>query len=177
MELTTKIAKWLKREKCKRLIEQKKTEVEIDRSGFDAGVFKIDIGKISTNQKEFYKASLLSISLDNTQYYLCDQISKIEDETLKDDCIRIRLQIIIAINQFIALLEGSKFNQEGEISKELVKWIRFMNRLNKQGIDNLSSKKTKSVFDKNKRNQEIKQIMDYQAINEKDMENAIKLLK
>ena len=55
MELTTKIAKWLKREKCKRLIEQKKTEVEIDRSGFDAGVFKIDIGKISTNQKEFYK--------------------------------------------------------------------------------------------------------------------------
>ena len=96
---------------------------------------------------------------------------------MKDDCIRIRLQIIIAINQFIALLEGSKFNQEGEISKELVKWIRFMNRLNKQGIDNLSSKKTKSVFDKNKRNQEIKQIMDYQAINEKDMENAIKLLK
>jgi len=159
------------------LIEQKKTEMEIDRSKFDTGAFKIDIGKISTNQKEFYKASILSISLDNTQYYLCDQISKIEDERLKDDCIRIRLQIIIAINQFIALIEGSRFSQEEEILKELVKWIRYMNRLNKQGIDNLRSKKTKNVIDKTKRNEEIKQIMEYQSLDEKDMENAIELLR
>ena len=55
MELTTKIAKWLKREKCKRLIEQKKTEVEIDRSGFDAGVFRSILEKYPLIKKNSIK--------------------------------------------------------------------------------------------------------------------------
>ncbi len=74
-------------------------------AGLGIGEFKIDLGSWSNKIKEFYKVSQVRVALINSQYLLCDQISRLNDnDELKEDCIRIRLTLIMAFGQLHAIL-------------------------------------------------------------------------
>lgn len=73
--------------------------------------FKLDVGSFSNKIKEVNQVPEIMKALDNNQYLLCRQISALdahEHESLREDCIRIRLMHIMAFTQLQALLSIPK---------------------------------------------------------------------
>jgi len=193
MGILSEIAKKLKGDCCERLVEYIGQQVTV--TGVNAGVanFKIDIGGFSNKIKEINQVPETMKALDNNQYLLCRQISALngrEDESLKEDCIRIRLMNIMAFTQLQALLSVPKPNRE--LRAEIVAWIRQMNTLAQQGIDILKTRArmtSKGGFGRSESPIEspslssrieratIAQIMAYQGIDEKEMNEALSIIK
>jgi len=70
-----------------------------------SGGFKMNVGTISNKIREFVKVPEVAVALDDSQYLLCTAISDMSsDNQLKDKCLSIRLQLIMAFNQLRALL-------------------------------------------------------------------------
>jgi hypothetical protein len=172
MSFLSDIANRLKGSKCERLIKQAGNELVVSGVSFGVGSFKVDVGNYSNKIKEFYKVSQILIALDNTQYLLCGVISQIKDnQSFKEDCWRMQMQLIRAFGQLQALFCISKTE---ELEKELAKWVRYMNRLNKESIEYL--KPGPRMITKGG-SSELQKIMNYQGINEEQMQEALKILK
>jgi hypothetical protein len=139
-----------------------------------AAPINIKFGDFSRVQKQLVKSSDIAVSLDDSQVLLCQKISKMKDgDLLRNDCRRIRLQIILGINQLRGILGTLKQQPSGALKKELTDWVRYMSKLHKQSISILKPGRTKGL---GKGVMEIAQIMKYQGINEAQMQDAMKIL-
>lgn len=135
------------------------------------GNFKIDLASFSNKIKEFYKVTDIMVTMDDNQYLLCDQISRLNDnQPLKEDCIRIRLMLILAYNQRQAIIGIPKTD---ELRKELTKWVRYMTKLQRDAISSL--KPGPRMISKGGKS-ELMQVMKYQGINEEQLKRAMNLL-
>jgi hypothetical protein len=173
MNALTRIAKAIKGSGCRRLLKQTANEITIDGTGFGIADFKIDIGSISTKIKEFYQVTPVMVAADNNQLLLCEQINQLrEDAQLRETCIRIRLQLIVAFNQLQAILGSMNINTSETLMDDLSKWTRSMNTLSEKIIDKLSNDPKSPI-----NTDVISQIMKYQGISEEEMKSAIDELK
>jgi hypothetical protein len=171
------ITKRIKGGGCKRLAKQTGNEIEVTGASFGVGDFKIDIGNFSNKIREFYKVTQTTVALDNSQFLLCDAISGLKDKPqLQEDCIRMRIQLIFAFSQLQAILGSMNEAPIEELGKELTRWVRNMSKLNKDSIEAL--KPGPRLIPKGKKKEkEIASIMKYQGIDEKEMKEAISLMK
>jgi hypothetical protein len=173
MSLLSGIAKAIKGSNCKKLLKQSANEIAVNGTAFGIGDFKIDLGSVSNKIKEFYQVTPVMVAADNNQLLLCEQINQLkEDDELREHCIRIRLQLIVAFNQLQAILGSMNVNTTEALIDDLSKWTRSMSTLSEKIIDNLNSG-TKSPMDSNV----ISEIMEYQGISEEEMKAAINELK
>ena len=87
---------------------------------------------------------------------------------LSKECQRIRLMIIVAFHQLGQIIGTAKMTSDESLKEQLTEWIRYMNDLIKHSISILELGPkliTKGpVYD---------QIMKYQGLSEKDMQEAI----
>jgi hypothetical protein len=118
LSILSNIARKIKGNPCERLVNQIGTELTVTGTSFGVGTYNIDIGKLGTKIKEFYKVTQIMIALDNSQYLLCRAINEIKDNaSLKEDSIRIRLQLILAFSNLQAIQSVTTSTED--LSKEL----------------------------------------------------------
>lgn len=174
MNILISIVKKIKGRKCEKLVKQTGKEIKINGPSFGIGEFKMDVGKYSDEIKEFYKVTQVTIALDQSQYLLCSEISNLREGKLKDDLIRIRLQLILSFNQLQAILGSIGKGPTDELSKELAKWVRYMSKLNIESIMALQPKPR--MFFRGGTS-ELSLIMKYQGIDENEMNEALKVMR
>jgi hypothetical protein len=169
MELLTKIVTLIKGKELEMLI--KRTGNEITLNGAKIGFTDLNMGLVNFSNKfiEFVKTNEVATSLDNCQYHLSKTISNIKDnDNFKQECQRIRLMIIVAFHQLGQIIGTAKMTSDESLKEQLTEWIRYMNDLIKHSISILEPGPklvTKGpVYD---------QIMKYQGLSEKDMQEAI----
>ena len=169
MELLTKIVKLIKGKELEMLI--KRTGNEITLNGAKIGFTDLNMGLANFSNKfvEFVKTNEVATSLDNCQYHLSKTITNIKDnDNFKQECQRIRLMIIVAFHQLSQIIGTAKMTSDESLKEQLTEWIRYMNDLIKHSISILEPGPklvTKGpVYD---------QIMKYQGLSEKDMQEAI----
>lgn len=135
---------------------------------------EIKFGDFSNEIKQLVKSSDIAISLDDSQFLICKEISRMKDEDpLKDDCKRVRLQIILGINQLRIILDSLREQPTNKSETDLAEWVKFMSKLHKQSILLLRPGHRGGL---RKGNLEIAQIMKYQRINEAQIQEAIRLM-
>jgi len=115
----------LHRNKCERLVKQ--TAQEITVTGVNVGIpnFSFALGGASNKVIKLYDVDKVMVALDNQQYLLCSTIADLNEGELKDKCIRIRLQTILAFSNLQAL---ESLNQDA-FKPEITKWVENMNKL------------------------------------------------
>ena len=154
----------------------KRTANEVVFSGASLGIegFKIDTGSFSNKLIELVQATQVAVGIDNFQYLLCKETANMkDDDPLKNDYKRMRLQLILAFNQLQGILGTIREQPTEELKKELSEWVKYMNELNKQCITFLqpgprfTAKGAKSKLGK---------VMKYQGIDDNQLDDAIKLL-
>lgn len=135
--------------------------------------FKINLGSFSNKIRELTQVPEIAVVLDDTQYHLCRTILETKNnEIFKEKCISIRLQHILAINQLRVILASIKEEPSEDLKKDLTKWLRYMNELHKHSISLL---KPASEI-KSKSSLLLTQIMEYQGINEQQLQDAVNTL-
>jgi hypothetical protein len=140
----------------------------------DAGIFKINIGNFSKVIKELVNVPDTAVALDQSQYLLCMTISGIKENTkLKEDCIRIRLMIIMGFNQLQAILASIQEEPTEELKRELAKWLRYMGDLNMHSISLLDP----TSAAKDKAGTTLDQIREYEGIDEVELQEAVNQVK
>jgi len=168
---------------CKHIVRQTGNEITIEGASFGVPSFNFDVGKMSNKIKEFYKVSQISVALESSQYLLCDQISKLDsNSSLKDDLIRIRLQIIMAFSNLHGIVASINETSSQELTNEITDWVKFMNQLHRdsiaaigptgfrtRGSDEQSVKKLSSS--------EVDELMKYQGISKNEMDEALDFIK
>jgi hypothetical protein len=99
------IATRIRGNKCEKLVKRIGNEITLSGASLVSGGFKMNLGTFSNKVKEIVKVPDVAVALDDSQYLLCTAISDMtNDNQLKDKCIAIRLQLIMAFNQLRALL-------------------------------------------------------------------------
>jgi hypothetical protein len=101
-------------------------------------------------------------------------ISNMKDNSkLKEDCIRIRLMVIMGFNQLRAILASIEEEPTEDLKTELAKWLRYMNELNMHSISVLSPYSAA----RDKSGMTLEQIIEYQEIGEKQLQEVIDQVK
>jgi hypothetical protein len=95
------------------------------------------------------------------------------DPTLKLNCEKIYLQIVLALTQLESIFESIKIDPNPETRKELVDWIKYCSSLNKHAIEVISP----GMSGKGPEDYDIEDIMKYQQITEYEMNDALKELE
>lgn len=187
---------------CKKITKQTGNEITVSGAKVGIGTFTVDIGKFSNQIKEINKVSQNTISLDNTQYLLCDAIRTMDlTSTVKDICNRTRLQIIIAYSQLEQILNSLSVTVTDELKQQLSDWIVYTSEMNKNAIAALAPKPTKPPKPPTKSSggrgaksldsvdmiselppgtllvKFLDSILSKQHIEEKDLDNAVKKLR
>jgi hypothetical protein len=169
MDLLTKIVTLIKGKEYEMLI--KRTGDKITLNGAKIGFADLNMGLANFSNKfiEFVKANEVATSLDNCQYHLSKTISNIKDnDNFKQECQRIRLMIIVAFHQLGQIIGPTKVTSDESLKEQLTEWIRYMNDLIKHTISVLEPGPklvTKGPV--------YEQIMRYQGLSEKEMQEAI----
>ena len=173
MKILEKIGNGIRKNSCEKLYNYTKNEITISGSNFGIGDHKITLGEISNKVKKFYEMDNIAVAMDNAQYLLCKTISTLEkDNPLRDDCIRIRLQIILGFNMLQAMVNFDYKNSD-KFEMKLIDWIDNMRTLNLSAIEILKPK-TRSAMTIQ---QNLSAVLKYQKINEEDIKNELGKLK
>ena len=173
MGILKSIASKLKGHGCEKMVKRIGNEVSLKLPNIDAGVANINMGLFSNKIVELSRASNIANALDNSQYLICKMKADTDDHDLKINCEKIYLQIVLALTQLESIFETIKIDPSPEVRKELSHWIKYCSSLNKHAIDAVSpGASTKGVGDYG-----IEEIMKYQNITPKDMEEALKELE
>jgi len=160
-------------QRCEKLVQTVGNDVSFSTT-LDAGIFKIDIGNFSRVIKELVNVPDTAVALDQSQYLLCMTISDIKNNTkLKEDCIRIRLMIIMGFNQLRAILASIQEEPTEELKRELAKWLRYMSDLNMHSISLLDP----TSATKDKAGTTLDQIREYQGIDQVELQEAVNQVK
>ena len=169
MELLDKIVTLIKEKEHEMLI--KRTGNEITLNGTKIGFSDLSLGLANFSNKfiEFVKANEVATTLDNCQYQLSNIISNIKDnDNLRQEYQRIRLMIIVAFHQLGQIIGTTKVTSDEDLKEQLTEWMRHMNDLINHAISVLEPGPklvTKGPV--------YEQIMKYQGLTEKDMQEAI----
>jgi hypothetical protein len=169
MDLLTKIVMLIREKEHEMLI--KRTDDEITLNGAKIGFADFNLGLTNFSNKfiEFVKANEVATTLDNCQYHLSKTISNIKDnDNLKREYQRIRLMIIVAFHQLGQIIVTTKTTSNESLKEQLTEWIRYMNDLIKHTVSILEPGPklvTKGPV--------YEQIMKYQGLSEKEMQEAI----
>jgi hypothetical protein len=161
---------------CEKLVKMRGNDFTI--TGVSVGLpnAKIEVGAFSNKNVEFYKVNNVLMSMDTSQYLLCQTIESLpHHDPFRLDCMRIRLQTILGFSQLNALLE---MKDEERFKDEVEKWIIYMNDLVKVQISTLSSpppptptidfvEKPNSHFSPEIKS-ELERIGEYQGIEDED---------
>jgi hypothetical protein len=170
MSLLQKIVSKFKTNECEKLVQTRAQEVKINL-GIEGGGVKLNLAEFSNEIKELVKVPQIALDLDNTQYLLCQTISKMKGNSeLKDKTIAIRLQLIVAFNQLTSLLTSIKEEPSEDLKRKLSKWLRYMEDLHKHSITVLDPSK-KSI---SKSSMPLSVIREYQGIEDKELKDAVK---
>jgi hypothetical protein len=160
-------------QRCDKLVQRIGNEVSLSTS-IDAGIFKINVGNFSRVIKEIVTIPDTAVALDDSQYHMCVVISNMKDNTkLKDDCIRIRLMIIMGFNQLRAILASIQEEPTEELKRELAKWLRYMGDLNMHSISLLDP----TSAAKDKAGTTLDQIREYQGTDQVELQEAVNQVK
>ncbi len=169
MDLLTKIVTLIKGKEYEMLI--KRTGDKITLNGAKIGFADLNMGLANFSNKfiEFVKANEVATPLYYCQYHLSKTISNIKDnDNFKQECQRIRLMIIVAFHQLGQIIGTTKTTSDESLKEQLTEWIRYMNDLIKHTISILEPGPklvTKGPV--------YEQIMRYQGLSEKEMQEAI----
>jgi hypothetical protein len=170
MNLLQKIATKFKRSECEKLVKTSGQELKINL-GVEGGGIKFNVAEFSNQIKQLVEVPRISLDLDNTQYLLCRTISTMRGKTeLKDKCIAIRLQLILAFSQLTSLLSSIQQEPTEDLKKQLSKWLMYMEDLHKHSISVLDPSK-KEISKSSRR---LSAIRKYQGIDNKQLKDAIK---
>jgi hypothetical protein len=171
MGLLSDFARRLKGHNCEMLVKRTANEITISGPSIGIGDIKVDIGSFSNKVLELVKATEVAVALDNSQYLLCKEVSNMKDnDSLKGEYKKIRLQLIMAFNQLQGILGSIRGDGTKEQKKELADWIRYMNELHKQSISLVGpAPKFVSKGGKSK----LRQIRKYQGIDENELQAAL----
>lgn len=196
------IARKLKGDCCEHVVKYTGQEIQI--SGINAGIgnANIKVASISNQIKEITKVPSIMVALDANQYLLCRQAESLKDDNpLKDECLRIRLMLMLAISQMQTMLSIDKAPEE--LNAEIIAWVKQMNDLTKQcieilrpaqkigskfafedavgsstknrGLESEETLDTKTIPTVDKR--KIVEIMKFQGVTDGEMQEAIKAFK
>jgi hypothetical protein len=194
------LAKKIKGNCCEKLVKYTGQEYVISGANVGVGSSKIDIGSLQNKIKEINAVPPIMMALDTNQYLLCQQAANLKgNPQLKDLCQRIRLMHIMAFSQLQALLSIPTPNEEQ--GKQILEWTIQMNKLTSQSIDLLNpqpkvfytkkklpmkelgqtmerpARKSPNRVSKLKVKAALAEVMNYQEINEAQMQDALKALK
>jgi hypothetical protein len=185
------IAKFLKRERCERLIRYTGQEIAFTGLGAEIPNAKVNLGTFSNKVKVLVEVPNIAQALDNNQYLLCKQASDpICPEELRTYCLKVRLIQIQAFSQLHALLSIPK--PDKKLNIEIRKWVKYSNKLIEISINALakdllceseqlikSSGANAEVSFKTSRKDltTINSIMKYQSSDKKELEEAVLILK
>lgn len=175
------IAQKIKGGGCPRVTQQKGNEIKFNGAKVGIPEFSVNVESISNKIKEFYKVSQVTVAMDNNQFLLCDQISRLDNTNLlKDELIRIRLQLIMSFSNLHGIIAVINEANAEQIKQDLDEWIKYMHQLNMDCIASIRPKSrstsTDDVAIKLSQN-EINKIMEYQGSNKDEMNKAINILK
>lgn len=175
MSRLSRVVKWLRGHDCEKLIHRIEKEYTVTGEDIEMDGVKLNIAISKKVIQLIAKPTDLAISMDDSQYQLCKTISDLTEGELKDHCTRIRLQLILGINQWRALISSIEKVPLGEAKKDLSEWTKYMNRLNKQSISLL--KPGPKFIGKGKSAIELAQITRFQDLREKDVQEAVREMK
>lgn len=169
------------RKPCEKLVKMRGDDLTI--TGVSVGIpnAKIEIGSFSNKNVEFYKVNNVLMSMDTSQYLLCQTIESLPRfDPFRLDCMRIRLQTILGFSQLNALLD---MKDDERFKDEIENWINYMNDLVKVQISSLNQPtqpapstrglKPKSVF-RPETKSELKRIAEYQGIDDDQFELVLR---
>jgi hypothetical protein len=167
------IATKLKGHDCEKMVKRIENEISLTLPTVDTGTTKINLGLFNNRIIELERASTIATILDNSQYLVCKAKSSTNDQDLKLDCEKIYLQIILALTQLESIFESIKIDPSPEMRKELLDWINYCGSLNKHAIEIVRP----GTSGKGPGDYEMKDIMRYQEITDKEMDEAVKELE
>jgi hypothetical protein len=99
------IARKIKGHGCELLVKRIATEIIFSGVSVGLGDIKIESGSFSSKLIELVRASEIAVAIDNSQYMFCKEIHDMkEDDPLKTDCKKLRLQPVLAFNQLQGML-------------------------------------------------------------------------
>jgi len=158
---------------CERIVKQTGNEVTVEGGSFGIANFRVDVPNYSNKIREFYKVPEIMLVLDNSQLLLCRAIRSMEnDSQLKDICLRIHLQLVLAFNHLHVLLIVQE--QTERIEEELRKWVEYMSELHRYSIESLRIRNTTiPEIDESG----LSRISEYQGVTEEQMQEALRILK
>lgn len=159
--------KWLKGSGCEKLVDRTKNEIKISAAGENVFSFKF-----SNKVKQLVESTRVAVALDDQQYLICTAIKDEEDKKLVGDLKRIRIMSVMGLTQLRTLLSSVEEVPSDDVKKELTKWIRYMNKLNKESMEAL--KPGPKLIPKGKSKQTLDEIRKYQGLDKDELDNAIK---
>lgn len=201
------LAKKLKGNCCERLVKYTGQELTITGTNIGIGNFKVDIGGLSNKIKEITVVPQIMIALDNYQYLLCRQASELSGNTsFRENCLRIRLMHILAFTQLHAILSIPKPSKElrkqivewtrqmNELTMQSIKLLMPSPQMTLRDTESLGliiegpESKDKKVTSRVRMRkidrvvtangqEKVSQIMKYQGIDEKQMQEALSILR
>jgi hypothetical protein len=186
------IAKFLKRERCERLIKYTGQEITFTGLGAEIPNAKVNLASFSNTIKVLVEVPNIAQVLDTNQYLLCKQASDpICPEELRTYCLKVRLMQIQAFSQLYALLSIPK--PDTKLNLEIRKWVRYSNKLIEISINALAKDlicESDGLIKSSDANSEansfkitpkdlltINSIIKYQYSDKKELEDAVLILK
>jgi uncharacterized protein YjbI with pentapeptide repeats len=123
----SKIVGKLKREDCEKMLTVDRLNLKFAATTASENITTISSKKINQLEPDI-KEKIIGVasSLDDMQYYLCKSIPSLDDET-KNEYRRLRLQIILGLNQLQTLLVS--FIEGDDVKKDILKWLKYMSEL------------------------------------------------
>jgi len=163
------IAAKIKGQDCERIVKTIGNEVSLSLPTLELAGTSINVGTFSNRIIELQRASIIATALDNSQYLICRLKGSTSDRTLRKNCEKIYLQILLALTQLESIFEAIKLDPNPKNRKELADWIKFCGSLNKHAIETISP----GISGKGPAEHEIGDIMRFQNITEADMNEAL----
>jgi hypothetical protein len=155
------------------MVKRTGNEISLTLPTVNIGIAKINVGLFSNKIVELVRASTIATALDNSQYLICKMKGSTTDPTLKSNCDKIYLQIVLAITQLESIFESLKIDPSSEIRTELVEWIKYCGSLNKHAIEAISP----GTSGKGPGDEKMEDIMRYQNITNDEMWEALNELE
>jgi hypothetical protein len=112
------------------------------------------------------------LALDTDQYLFCQTINQTKDADLKEKCIKMRLQTIVALSHLEALsgLDPDKFKEE------IAEWAKIMNRIDELNLEILNPGLVKPLARMGGQ-PTSHEIQKYLKINPDDLEKAVRMTR
>jgi hypothetical protein len=158
---------------CKQLVKQTLEQITVTGVNFGISGYTFSLGGASNAVFKNYDVDKIMASMDQQQADLCRAINKISNPALKDECIKMQIQTILAFGQFEALSQDPVGNKDA-----IAEWAKTMNTLMKLNLEALAPTKPASSleikpFVAGVRSKSYSDVQKYLGIDEADLKKAV----